>query len=87
MALPAGEKTIVHLMNTEPAPVPFKVNGHGLTEKIEGWQTTPSADMAELTPGDWKTSRKGESGTITGVIPANSLWSFVVEGSATKKRP
>lgn len=87
LALRAEKKTIVHLMNTEPAPVPFKLTGRGLTEKIEAWRTTPSADMAELTPSDWKASRQGEFGTISGVIPANSLLSMVVDAAVAKKVP
>jgi hypothetical protein len=87
LALRDGAKVVIHLMNTEPAPVTFRVSGRGLPEKVAGWQTTPLADMEEVTPGDLKTGRQGEIGTVRGVVPGNSLLSMVLDGMSAKKAP
>src|SRR5207249_1095459 len=40
LALKDGQKTIVHLMNTEPVPMTFRVSGRGLPESAEGRLTS-----------------------------------------------
>jgi hypothetical protein len=87
LALKDGDKVIVHLMNTEPVPVSYRVNVRGLTGKVEGWLTTPLADMAEAGPGELSAGRPGDTATASGVIPGNSLLSFVLRGSPVKKKP
>jgi hypothetical protein len=87
VALRDGSKTIIHLMSTEPAGVPFKVNGRGLTEKIVGWRTTPSANMEQLSTGDWKVTRQADAATIGGVVPPYSLLTLVADGTGVKKGP
>src|SRR5438132_5152107 len=44
LALQDGEKIIVHLMNTEPAPVTYRLNIRAASGKAEGWLTTPLVD-------------------------------------------
>jgi hypothetical protein len=85
LALRDGGTVIVHLMNSEPAPVSFRVTVRGVTGKAQGWLTTPQADMAAAGPGELQLGRQGDAGTATGVIPGNSLLSFVVEGTASPK--
>jgi hypothetical protein len=93
LALRDADKSIVHLMNTEPAPVAFRISGRGIADKVQGLLTTPLADMAQVAPGELKLGRSGDSGTIAGTIPGNSLLSLIVErglggtGQRTPRHP
>jgi hypothetical protein len=86
LALKDGQKTIVHLMNTEPIPMTFRVSGRGLPENAEGRLTSPLLNMAEVTAGALKVSRQSNSVTISGTIPAHSLLSLVPTPTADKKK-
>jgi hypothetical protein len=84
LAVRAGDKIVVHLMNTEPAPTTFRVSIRGPAGKVAAWQTTPLEDMAEVPAGDLKVGRQGDAATIAGVAPANSLVTLLVERTAGK---
>jgi len=74
-ALRHGDQTIIHLMNTEPAPVPFRVTGR-FPAKLDSRLAPPPAEGA-MGLGDIKVARQGETGTISGVLPAYSLVTLV----------
>lgn len=78
LALLEGDRTIIHLMNTEPAPALFRVTGRGLNDKLDGKLTSPLADMVEAEQGSLKTTRQGDARSISGTIPGNSLLTVVV---------
>jgi hypothetical protein len=80
LALRDGDNIIVHLMNSEPAPVNYRVSIAGAREKAEGWLTTPLADMAKAEAETLTVGRQGDSATVRGVIPGNTLLSFVLRG-------
>jgi hypothetical protein len=80
LALRDGDKAIIHLMNTEPAPVTYRVSVRGLVGPAEGRLTTPLADMAEVAAEELLVGRQRDSGTISGAVPGNSLLSLVLHG-------
>jgi hypothetical protein len=73
---------VVHLMNTEPAPVGFRVAIPGLSKEIEARMTTPFADLAEVPAADLKIA----SGAVNGVVPGNSLMSITAQVVVAKKK-
>jgi hypothetical protein len=85
LALRDRDDVIVHLMNAEPVPVPYRVSVPGSPDKAVGWLTTPLADMAAVEPDALTVGRQGNAGTVSGVVPANSLLSVVLKGVAAKK--
>jgi hypothetical protein len=81
LALRDGDNIIVHLMNGEPVPVSYRVSIAGPKDKAEGWLTTPLDDMAKAGAEAFTVGRQGETATVRGVIPGNTLLSFVLRGS------
>jgi hypothetical protein len=84
LALRDGEDVIVHLMNTEPAPVSCRVSVLTAADTVEGWLTTPLADMAGVGAQALAVSRQGEAATVSGVVPGHSLLSFVLRARRAK---
>jgi hypothetical protein len=76
-----GENIIVHLMNTEPLPVTYHVSLARKADNVEGWLTSPLDNMAAAGTMEMTVSKQGESTTVGGAIPANSLLTFVHKGS------
>lgn len=81
LALRDGDKLIVHLMNTEPAPCAYRVAGLGRFAGFEGWRTTPMQDMAALDQKDLGAKRDG--GGISGLLAGNSMLSLVIDAAKT----
>ncbi|HEV3443098.1 MAG TPA: hypothetical protein VG099_00580 [Gemmataceae bacterium] len=80
LALRDGAQIIVHLMNTEPAPVHYRLNIRAATQKPEGRLTTPLADFTAVNPGDL--NLQSGSSVLSGQIPGNSLLTVALrEGS------
>ncbi len=80
LALRDGAQIIVHLMNTEPVPVHYRLTIRAATQKPEGRLTTPLADFTAVNPGDL--NLQSASSILSGQIPGNSLLTVVLrEGS------
>ena len=85
LALRDGANVVVHLMNTEPAPVTYRLNVRSTTEKAEGWLTTPLTDFTAVKPDELTANFRPGSSMVSGVVPGNSLLSLVLRGTAAKK--
>jgi hypothetical protein len=81
LALRDGERIIVHLQNTEPAPVTFRIDVAGTMGKGDGWTTTPLLDMVEVAAKHLAVSQKAKTSTVSGVVAGNSLVTFMLEKS------
>jgi hypothetical protein len=80
LALRAGDDVIVHLLNTEPAPVTYRVHVRTAVGKAEGLLTTPAADLAPAGPEAVTVRNGGGSCTVSGVVAGNALLSVVLRG-------
>ncbi len=80
LALRAGDKVVVHLMNTEPAPVTYRLHLRAAPGKTEGRLTSPLAASIAAGPEVLTVRGRGSSALASGVIPANSLLSVVLHG-------
>jgi hypothetical protein len=85
LALRDGGDVIVHLMNTEPAPVTYRLTVRGPAGEAEGWLTSALADMAAAGAAEMMAKRQGDAAAVSGVIPANSLLSLVLRGTPRMK--
>jgi hypothetical protein len=79
LAVRDADGVVVHVMNTEPFPVNYRVTIAGASDKVEGWTTTPSTDMTALDAKDFKVARPASSTVLSGVVAGNSLLSFAVK--------
>ena len=87
LAMRDGGNIIVHLINTEPVPLTFRVGVNGpTTTKIDGWLTTPVVDMTAVAPKDLTVTRQRDAGIVRGTIPGNSLLSFVLQSNTLKSK-
>jgi hypothetical protein len=80
LAVRDGEKIVVHLMNTEPSPVNYRVNIARKFDNIEGWLTSPAVNMTATESTELSVNRQGESSAISGVLAANSLLTIMLKG-------
>ncbi len=83
LALREGERVIVHLQNTEPAPVSYRLAAGGKVSRQDAWITTPLLDMVPVDTKQLTISHKGNASTLSGVLAGNSLLSLVLEKNKT----
>jgi Glycosyl hydrolase family 30 TIM-barrel domain len=86
VALRNGTDLIVHLVNTEPLALNYRVTAGPAIDKAEGWLTTPLADMAATGSRDVALSVRGGASTVAGMVPGNSLLSLVLHERPARKK-
>lgn len=80
LAVKTADGVAVHLTNTEPVPVRYKMTVRKPAAAAEGWVTGPLTDMAAADPAALAFT-KGDAPTAAGVLPANTTLSVVFRGA------